>query len=212
MFTRNYWLVRAASFIGRVTEVAGDTSTTGKPKLITVSGNVGANTSSSSYSYDDVSTNVYTNIYNSMKNAYQVDVSTNLANSSNSNTFGYGVFFGSGNEPVTVDDYKLSGDVVSGYTYSYKVNSTYAADGSNGIVQYDYTITNNNDTEITIGEVAIFGEATWQTSSSSSTKYTHHYYMFERTALETPITIPAGGVGQVTYAIHMNHPVTVATE
>lgn len=212
MFTRNYWLGRAASFIGIPSEVIGDNTTTGKPKLITVSGDVGANTSSSSYSYNYVSTSAYENIYNAMKNARQVDVSTNLANSSNSNAFGYGVFFGSGNEPVTVDDYKLSGDVVSGYTYSYKANSTYAADGSNGIVQYDYTITNNNDTEITIGEVAIFGEATWQTSSSSSTRYTHHYYMFERTALETPITIPAGGVGQVTYAIQINYPVIVATE
>ena len=28
----------------------------------------------------------------------------------------------------------------------------------------------------------------------------------ERTVLETPVTIPAGGVGQVTYTIRMNYP------
>lgn len=57
------------------------------------------------------------------------------------------------------------------------------------------TITNNNETDITIGEVGIV----YQTGSSYSV-------LFERTVLESPITIPAGGVGQVTYTIRMNYP------
>lgn len=207
MFTRNYWLGKAAYYANKSKKVFGDDSTI-KPKLITVSGDVGGNVYTSSYKYKPVSTGAVTNsIHNVMKSVKTVDVSQNFADSSQYNHFDYGVFFGSGNEPVSIDDYKLSGNVVSGFTFSYNDESTYAEDGSYCIVRYNYTITNNNDSEITIGEVGLFYESTWYVRATSSAPYTHHYYMFERTALETPITIPAGGVGQVEYTIQMNYPV-----
>ena len=56
------------------------------------------------------------------------------------------------------------------------------------------TITNNNATDITIGEVGIV----YQGSNTAA--------LLERTVLDSPITIPAGGVSQITYTIRMNYP------
>lgn len=203
MFTRNYWMHRAATFVNKSDELSGNYV---KPKYITVSGSVADKTVYSGYSY-----NGYTpdNVINAIKNpVFRVDVSKNITETGNydrpSSKCGCGVFFGSGNTPSTIDDYKLAGDVITGCTCSYVDKSTYESDGSASTLTYEYTITNNNDTEITIGEIGLFFETYWK---SSNTTNIHYFNMFERTALETPITIPAGGVGQVTYTIKMEYPV-----
>lgn len=210
MLTRNYWMAKAAQMVNKGPEVCGSNSNTinGKPKLITVSGNIADNTYSSSYNYSAVYVPLDGNLRYYMANVKSnTEVSENLTNSSDKSIYGTtAVFFGSGNAPVTVDDYKFSGSTIQNITYSYKDNSTYADDGSVCNVTYDYTITNHNDSEITIGEIGIFSEVTWPTHYNGGIKYTHFNYMFERTALETPITIPAGGVGQITYTIKMEYP------
>lgn len=204
MFTRNYWMVIAADFTNKRNEVLGGGAT--KPKLITVSGAQGGN-SYSSTQYGSVFNPIGQSIHNFLRYVKTVDVSQNLESSTiTSNPISsYGLIFGSGNTPATIDDYKLSGDAIQNISTSYTDNSTYEEDGSASVASYTYTITNNNDTDITIGEVGLFSGATWNVKSYSI--YTHHYYMYERTALETPITIPAGGVGQVTYTIRMEYPV-----
>lgn len=106
-----------------------------------------------------------------------------------------GVIFGSGTTPPTIDDYKLSGDIIT--TISAAVNHTFTTDDDGSCYQCLYTITNTGTSEITIGEVALFAGA----ASSSSKKF-----LVERTVLDSPVTIPAGGIGQVTYAIRLNYP------
>lgn len=105
-----------------------------------------------------------------------------------------GVAFGTGTTPPTLDDYCLSGDMIAGIVAScvFQENS----DDSGCTLTMVYTIVNNNSSEITIGEVAAF------CGSGGSTKG----FMLERTMLDSPVTIPAGGVGQVTYTIRMNYP------
>lgn len=208
MFTRNYWKVIAAYWQDKHINVVGDSTKTGKPTLITVSGDVGADVySDKSYArvpFEMGSSSITKYILNSVST---VDISQNNVDSSSSNSVGSypRVFFGTGNTAATIDDYKFVGDVVQNITYSYTNNSTYEDDGSSSTISFNYTVTNNNATEITIGEIGIFAEAVWMTAAN---KYTHHHYMYERTALESPITIPAGGVGQVTYNIRMDYPVT----
>lgn len=114
-----------------------------------------------------------------------------------------GVVFGTGNTPPTTEDITLSGEPVNGFTSSMVVSEIY---GDNYIeVTGTYTITNNNDNEITIGEVALFGQISSQLQQYYDT-YNYYPIMFERTALENPITIPAGGVGQITYTVRTNLP------
>lgn len=204
MFTRNFWKYQAADAVGKSSEITGNYNI--KPNFITVDGTTGKKAYGSyEYSgYQYYPTLAY--IQNALKSPKFVDVSANIeeTKSSAQTKFGYGVFFGSGNAAATIDDVKLSGASVLNCVCSVTKNNSYASDGSNFTFSYNYTITNNNDTEIVIGEVGIFFEWCCKTSS---TKTTNFFHMCERTALETPITIPAGGVGQVTYTIKMEYPV-----
>lgn len=204
MLTRNYYMAIAAHLANKIDEVVGSSSI--KPKFISVSGSVADDVYSGS-SYDSAN---YIPLCNYTFDSYlrsvrTFDVSENYINNSSNSLFeGYGTFFGSGNTAPTIDDYKLSGSVIQNITYSYVLNNSFNEDGSAGEASVTYTITNNNESEITIGEIGLFCEARWSTGYN---KRTHFFFMLERTALETPITIPAGGVGQVTYTIRMNYPV-----
>lgn len=203
MFTRNWWMYQAAIHAGNSALAAG--SATEKPKYITWSGDIGADVySGKEYTYraGDSAANMasyprfnYSDFGNKTVVTY---------NSLNRVWGGYGLLFGTDNTPPTVDDYKLAGDVITNCTYSMTRTSAIAEDGSEGTLTNVYTITNNNDAEITIGEIGLYSEQCWWTAYNT---YTSYPVLFERTALETPITIPAGGVGQITYTIKMNYPV-----
>ena len=111
-----------------------------------------------------------------------------------------GVVFGTGNTPPTIDDTTLSGDLVSGFSYSKSVTTERGDDGVTFTALY--TVTNNNAEAITISEVAIIANLTqYNTSTDASYKA-----LLERTVLDTPVTIPAGGIGQVVYTITFNYP------
>ena len=103
-----------------------------------------------------------------------------------------GIVFGNGSTLVTPDDYCLSGDVIDTINGSADVQTTINDDYCEFVVTY--TMTNVGNSPITIGEIGLCLPI-----ASSPT-------LVERTVLETPITIEAGGVGQVTYTIRMNYP------
>lgn len=115
---------------------------------------------------------------------------------------GYGgVILGDGDTPPTSDDYKLAGNIISGYTYS----STLKRVVSDTAVTAKavYTITNTGSAEITIKEIGLIGFTTSGGAAASAV-------LFDRTVLDTPVTIPAGGVGQVEYTITFNLPTAAA--
>lgn len=109
-----------------------------------------------------------------------------------------GVIIGTGTTPPTVDDYALSGDMITTYSHSATVTRTDDANGSTftGV----YTITNTGESEFAIGEIALMAGMGNGLDKS-------HKALIERTVLEHPITIAPGGIGQVTYTIRMNYPV-----
>ena len=102
-----------------------------------------------------------------------------------------GVVLGTGNEAPTLYDYKLAGSLVTGFTYSYTVTS--GRDEKGPWAKAKYTITNNNSKPVTIAEIAMMAGST--------------VCMIERTVLEMPITIEAGGgVGQIEYTVRYDVP------
>lgn len=107
-------------------------------------------------------------------------------------SYAAGVILGDGDLPVTLDDYKLSGSVITGITASVAFSPSLEETGAtaSGLL----TITNGNADSVTIKEIGIC-------ASISNT-----ILMVERTVLDSPVTIPAGGVGQITYTIRMNYP------
>lgn len=112
---------------------------------------------------------------------------------------GYGgVIFGTGTTEPTPEDYALSGDMLTDISVSAsKIEGLLGEDGAT--VSYRYTITNNASSDIVVGEIGLI--AAPSNSTSTSTKC-----LLDRTVLDTPVTISAGGVGQVTYTITMDYP------
>lgn len=107
-----------------------------------------------------------------------------------------GIVLGSGRTPATIDDYKLESMITSGLSAS----ATRSYDEDNDTI-YVLTITNTSNEDITIGEIGCVG-IVHIGENNSGTKYV----LTERTVLDSPVTIPAGGIGKVEYRIKMIIP------
>lgn len=106
-----------------------------------------------------------------------------------------GIVLGSGMTPATLDDYCLESRITSGLSGSVSLTS----DPNNDLL-YTLVLTSTSTDDITIGEIGIMSYAyTGQNGGNA-------LVLIERTVLDTPVTIPAGGIGQVTYTIRMNYP------
>lgn len=124
-----------------------------------------------------------------------------------------GVIFGDGTTPPTPDDYKLSGNIITGISGSRTRQSSVDELGDNNI--FTFTLTNSNSTDITIREVGFLYGTSLESrylSSDSSTSLTQTTLnvlmplLVNRIVLDEPITISAGGVGQVTVNLRFNYP------
>ncbi len=110
-----------------------------------------------------------------------------------------GVIFGTGTTPPTLEDYSLSGTLITTITCTSSL--TTKADAEGMTLTALYTITNTASTAITIGEIALM------CNLYNSSNSTHSYKgLVERTVLDEPVTIEPGGVGQVTYTIEFKYP------
>ena len=105
-----------------------------------------------------------------------------------------GVYLGTGTTPPTFEDIAMSGDLITTYNYSTVVTKTFNA---NGGVKFacEYTVTNTGSSAFTVGEIGLFANLR-DTSNSGGFKA-----LLERTVLDTPITIEAGGVGKIHYTV-----------
>lgn len=166
---------------------------------------IGGTVASSIYNSNNYEQGVTRNSISSMMNGNFFNASYFADN--NTNGGGTGILFGTGNTQPTVDDITLSGDAVpiASFSKSYTYKFAYKEDCVE--ISTLITLTNNTEEAITIGEIGLFSIFSYRYSSSYGHP-THYYpFMIERTALETPITIAPGGVGQVTYTIRMNYPI-----
>ena len=115
----------------------------------------------------------------------------------------YGAIFGDGGNPVAdANDYQLSGSRITTLKISAATHGV-VVDGGSYTLKATYTITNTSTKEITITEVGAVG----QLIASNGTAYST---LLDHTILDTPVTIPAGGVGQVEYTIIINDPTATA--
>lgn len=114
-----------------------------------------------------------------------------------SDSYVKGIVFGTGNTPVTFDDYKLSGEVIVGLTGNASFTET--SDENGYELTATYTLNNSNTFDVTIKEVGI-------SFSAYKSSYKYCGCLLERTVLDIPVTIPAGGVGQVIYKLGFRNP------
>ena len=109
------------------------------------------------------------------------------------------VVFGTGDVAPTKDDYCLSGDLITTISGTYAFTNTFDENGYT--LEAIYTLTNTGTDSITIKEIAAIGIGKYSSNYSTAC-------LWDRTVLDTPVTIPAGGVGQVAYTIRFNYPTT----
>ena len=111
---------------------------------------------------------------------------------------GLGVSFISGGSTPTADDYITDGTFISGLTVNAEVQSAGNSDGHTFTARY--SITNNNANAVTIDEVCLI--------SGVPGDGRYWYVLTDRTRLDVPLTIPAGGIGQVSYTINVEFPIS----
>lgn len=110
---------------------------------------------------------------------------------------GTGVVFGDGSGIPSENDYTLFGNVVS--TFNETHITSFSVEGDTVVRTVQYTITNTSSTEdITISEIGYI------TTIHHKQWYQYANILIDHTVLDSPVTIPAGGVGQVTYTITFN--------
>ena len=98
--------------------------------------------------------------------------------SSNVNFMGCEIYLGTGNVTPTIDDYKLSGELVTGLTY--QVQSTTA---NNNSITFSAIATNNTESPVTIKEIGLGGYLTGSTQC---------VVLLTRDVLATPVTLNTG--------------------
>lgn len=200
MFTKNYYKFLTRNLTGLAT---GDLH----GLYIETDGTVGPKYYST---YNSISESLPSYWDEAMSNLKGYDIKSPIQNNSNSSLFSYGTVLGTGTTPPTPDDYTLSGAAITTIVNSYSIKNEIDEDNMGMTKTATYTITNSGDTDITIGEIGIFVERRWQsqtTTGLSPQAYHHGFVMIERSVLEAPVTIPAGGIGQVTYSIRLDFPV-----
>lgn len=110
-----------------------------------------------------------------------------------------GVVFGDGGAAVSRNDYCLSGNRFTTFAGAASVETGIDDDGVYAIGKY--TLTNTGTEDFTIREVGLFTKYMQQNMDNIN-----HAVLVERSILDNPITIPAGGVGQITYTVRMAYP------
>jgi hypothetical protein len=118
------------------------------------------------------------------------DYGVSQISSLTSNPRGIG-FISGGTEP-TDEDYKTDGTLISGLTFSYTRERNVDENGTS--VTITYTITNGNSETVTIDEVCWYACVFYLPSNA-------HYTLADRTRLKNPVTIEAGGIGQIPYTV-----------
>lgn len=107
------------------------------------------------------------------------------------------ISFWQGASEPSKDDVKPDGTEVTSIVGTVAIQNT---SDENGVeCTRVFTLTNSGTTEITIDTVCLAIEHTWAYNKTFSG-------LVDKTRLDSPVTIPAGGVGQITYTLRINLP------
>lgn len=110
-----------------------------------------------------------------------------------------GVIIGTGNTAATNEDIDLESQILSGITASTPV-VTKGMNGTKCFIKLRYVLTNTTNADIVVKEVGMRGSAQ-AASSAGATSTSSKYFLFDRTVLASPLTVPAGSSAVLEYTI-----------
>lgn len=109
-----------------------------------------------------------------------------------------GISVGSGDAAATASDYELESQITAGLQAS--IVQTLDTDASgNPFIQFDMTITNNAANAVTISEIGYRQNLRGATAIGGTGS--NRACLLDRTVLDTPVTIAAGGIGVIRYTL-----------
>lgn len=106
---------------------------------------------------------------------------------------------GTGTVPPALSDHDLSGSYVRNFSATTYFSSVLSEDDTYCEATSIMTVTNAGSEDVTIGEIGAVYRTAYKT------------VMYDRTLLDVPLTIPAGGIGKITYTIRMVYPTSEGT-
>ena len=109
-----------------------------------------------------------------------------------------GVIIGDGDDPVTPADYALSGNQIVTFTATSSLAVTHNDTTGKTFAVATYNITNTGTDPFTIREIG----ASFASNVQNPTVYFR--VLYERTVLETPITIEPGSTGVLIYRVELS--------
>ena len=133
-------------------------------------------------------------------NGYSGTGTINIANPS-TNSAAVGVYVGSGTTSPTENDYTLETPITSGLSGTMRVqySDTLDNDGNPQLVQV-LTLRNTSSSDITVSEVGWIAKGLCDASNNTASGSGKNL-LFDRTVLNSPVTIPAGESAAITYTI-----------
>jgi hypothetical protein len=105
-----------------------------------------------------------------------------------------GVFFGTGKTPATAEDYTLESPITSGVSVTNPQGIAVKDNGEVMSLYATYALKNVTATDIEISEIGVVSHLQ------------QNHVLMERTVLDEPVVIPAGGSKAITYRydVHYN--------
>ena len=114
-------------------------------------------------------------------------------------TYG-GVIFGDGATPPTLNDYKLSGNLITSINTTASVLKFKDDYTGTHTIEAEYTVNNTGTQSITIREIGLIA------AGGASSSQIDMKCLLERTVLDSPVIIPRGGSAVITYTIRIFDP------
>lgn len=111
-----------------------------------------------------------------------------------------GIQVGTGSTAATEGDYKLEAQITSGMSASSPTQTCGVDSSGNPYLEYLFTLTNNTSSDIVVQEIGYVQQlriADTQGGSASNSRY----FLFDRTVLDTPVTVPANDSAAIKYRL-----------
>lgn len=110
-----------------------------------------------------------------------------------------GIWIGTGSDSPTENDYNLKSRITSGLTASTPTTTQGVDSDGNPYLTYLFTLTNTTSSDITVSEIGYVQNGGASSAIGESTSLDR--FLLDRTVLDSPVTVPAGGSAAIEYTL-----------
>ncbi len=120
------------------------------------------------------------------------------------NNTSIGIHVGTGDTAATEDDYMLESLITSGLTGAITVIKGMDTNDL-PYVTYNLVLTNTTSSDIVVKEIGMYQQESCGASAGATSSLSNRVFMVDRTVLDTPVTVPAGGNAAIFYTLKTSY-------